>query len=170
MILIGEQVETIKERINRLQQETADFIQGRSNQAGFCFPNGTNDIETEIQETIARNNKDIAALTYYLQTAQLQLETTDEQVDIGTEFDLLVTTRNGKEKMLTGVLIAERTGVEKPLRYYTLDSSLGQALYQHKAGDTISYKAPNGNTVVGEIIGLRKTSTTSKEQEVAKAR
>lgn len=170
MILIKEQEEAVKEKIKRLQQENEDLIQGRSNQAGFCFPNGTNDINAEFQEMIARNSSDIATLKYYLQIGQIQLDTTDEYVDIGTEFDLLTTTRQGKERTLTGVLIEKKTGAEQPLRYYTLDSSLGQALYHHRTGDIITYEAPNGNIIVGEIIGLKKTTSTFKEQESAKSR
>ena len=170
MILIKEQEEAIKEAKKRLQQEITDLIQERSNQTGFCFPNGTNDITAESQEKIVRNNSEIARLNYILQTGQIQLDSTDEYIDIGTEFDLLITTTQGKERTLTGVLIAERTGVEKPLRYYTVGSSLGQALYYHRTGDMITYKAPNGNTIAGEIIGLRKTTSTAKDQDVAKSR
>lgn len=104
------------------------------------------------REEASLNEARIAQLTEMLENAQIGEVVDDGTVAAGT----VVTARvAGKEQAfaLGGQEIA--ADVPEGVKVFSPDAPLGQALMGHKAGETVTYAAPNGKEMTAEILSVR---------------
>ena len=94
----------------------------------------------------------IAQLTQMLENAQIGEVVDDGTVAAGT---VVTATVAGKEQTfaLGGQEIA--ADVPKGVKVFSPDAPLGQALMGHKAGETVTYAAPNGKKLTAAIVSVK---------------
>ena len=103
------------------------------------------------REEAGLNEARIAQLTELLEHAQIGEVADDGSVSAGT----IVTARvAGKEQAfaLGGQEIT--ADVPEGVKVFSPDAPLGRALMGHKAGETVTYAAPNGRQIEAEILDV----------------
>lgn len=101
------------------------------------------------REEAGLNEARIVQLEAMLETAQIGEAASDGSVSAGT----IVTAKvAGREQTfaLGGQEIA--ADVPEGVKVFSPDAPLGQALMGHKAGETVTYAAPNGKEITAEIV------------------
>ena len=103
------------------------------------------------REEAGLNEARIAQLTELLEHAQIGEAADDGSVSAGTIVKARVA---GKEQAfaLGGQEITE--DVPDGVKVFSPDAPLGQALMGHKAGETVTYAAPNGRQIEAEILDV----------------
>ena len=107
--------------------------------------------EIAAREEAGLNEARIAQLTELLEHAQIGEAADDGSVSAGT----IVTARvAGKEQAfaLGGQEIT--ADVPEGVKVFSPDAPLGKALMGHKAGETVTYAAPNGRQIEAEILDV----------------
>ncbi|AMD86712.1 GreA/GreB family elongation factor [Actinomyces radicidentis] len=105
------------------------------------------------REEAALNEARIVQLTEMLENAQIGEVADDGRVSAG----MIVTAKvAGKEQAfaLGGQEIT--ADVPEGVKVFSPDAPLGKALMGHKAGETVSYAAPNGKEIKAEILDVKK--------------
>ena len=105
------------------------------------------------REEAALNEARIVQLTEMLENAQIGEVADDGRVSAG----MIVTAKvAGKEQKfaLGGQEIT--ADVPEGVKVFSPDAPLGKALMGHKAGETVSYAAPNGKEIKAEILDVKK--------------
>lgn len=105
------------------------------------------------REEAGLNEARIIQLEETLENAQIGEAADDGSVSAGT----IVTAKvAGKEQVfaLGGQEITE--DVPDGVKVFSPDAPLGQALMGHRAGDTVSYQAPNGRKIQAEIVKVER--------------
>jgi len=105
------------------------------------------------REEAGLNEARIIQLEETLENAQIGEAADDGSVSAGT----IVTAKvAGKEQVfaLGGQEITE--DVPDGVKVFSPDAPLGQALMGHRAGDTVSYEAPNGRKIQAEIVKVER--------------
>ncbi|WP_136313236.1 MULTISPECIES: GreA/GreB family elongation factor [Actinomyces] len=104
------------------------------------------------REEASLNEARIVTLTEMLEHAQVGAAPFDGSVTAGT----IVTAKvAGREQTfaLGGQEITE--DVPEGVKVFSPDAPLGRALMGHRAGDTVSYNAPNGREITAEIVDVK---------------
>ncbi|MGK2349165.1 GreA/GreB family elongation factor [Actinomyces sp. W5033] len=104
------------------------------------------------REEASLNEARIAQLTELLEHAQIGAVVDDGTVVAGT----VVTARvAGKEQ--TFALGGQEIAADVPagVKVFSPDAPLGKALSGHRAGETVTYTAPNGKQITAEIISVK---------------
>ena len=104
------------------------------------------------RDEAALNEARIVQLTDLLDHAQIGQAALDGTVSAGT----IVTAKvAGREQVfaLGGQEITE--DVPDGVKVFSPDAPLGSALMGHRAGDTVSYEAPNGRTISATILDVK---------------
>ena len=104
------------------------------------------------REEASLNEARIAQLTQMLETAQI-----GEVVDDGTVAAGTVVTAKVAGKEQTFALGGQEIAADVPegVKVFSPDAPLGQALMGHKAGETVSYAAPNGKEITAQIVSVK---------------
>ena len=105
------------------------------------------------REEAGLNEARIIQLEETLENAQIGEAADDGSVSAGT----IVTAKvAGKEQVfaLGGQEITE--DVPDGVKVFSPDAPLRQALMRHRAGDTVSYEAPNGRKIQAEIVKVER--------------
>lgn len=105
------------------------------------------------REEAGLNEARISQLEALLETAQIGEAAADGSVSAGT----IVTAKvNGKEQVfaLGGQEITE--DVPEGVKVFSPDAPLGRALMGHRAGQKVSYEAPNGKRLTAEILQVKR--------------
>ena len=105
------------------------------------------------REEAALNEARIVQLTEMLENAQIGEVADDGRVSAG----MIVTAKvAGKEQAfaLGGQEIT--ADVPEGVKVFSPDAPLGKALMGHKAGETVSYAAPNSKEIKAEILDVKK--------------
>lgn len=101
------------------------------------------------REEAALNEARIAQLTELLEHAQIGQAASDGSVSAGT----IVTAKIGAREQTFALGGQEITAdVPEGVKVFSPDAPLGKALMGHKAGDTVTYTAPNGKEIAAEIL------------------
>ena len=95
------------------------------------------------REEAALNEARIAQLTELLEKAEIGEVADDGTVSAGT----IVTAKIGAKEITADV--------PEGVKVFSPDAPLGKALMGHKAGETVSYQAPNGKEIKAEIIDVK---------------
>ena len=96
------------------------------------------------REEAALNEARIAQLTELLEKAEIG--------EVGT----IVTAKIGAKEQVFALGGQEITAdVPEGVKVFSPDAPLGKALMGHKAGETVSYQAPNGKEIKAEIIDVK---------------
>lgn len=164
MELIPQQVEMLKNELSSLSQRRQELIDSKSNTYAICDENQTGDSDRELIDDIATLNVRINKIYALLSSAIVKKDIDDNQIDIGTEFDMLLTNPRGRVKEETRTLIAKKVTLEDMSQYVTLETEIGKAVYGRQAGEDFSYRLPNGKTMFGTVTALRKTAAYDNEQ------
>ena len=103
------------------------------------------------REEAALNEARIAQLTELLEKAEIGEVADDGTVSAGT----IVTAKIGAKEQVFALGGQEITAdVPEGVKVFSPDAPLGKALMGHKAGETVSYQAPNGKEIKAEIIDV----------------
>ncbi|AYD90366.1 transcription elongation factor GreA [Actinomyces sp. 2119] len=105
------------------------------------------------REEAGLNEARIIQLEETLDNAQIGQAADDGTVSAGT----IVSARlAGKDQVFA--LGGQEITADVPdgVKVFSPDAPLGQALMGHRAGDTVSYEAPNGRTISAEILDVRR--------------
>ena len=107
--------------------------------------------EIAAREEAGLNEARIAQLTELLEHAQIGEAADDGSVSAGTIVKARVA---GKEQAfaLGGQEIT--ADVPEGVKVFSPDAPLGKALMGHKAGETVTYAAPNGRQIEAEILDV----------------
>ncbi|EEH65147.1 MAG: transcription elongation factor GreA [Actinomyces urogenitalis] len=104
------------------------------------------------REEAALNEARIAQLTELLEKAEIGEVADDGTVSAGT----IVTAKIGAKEQVFALGGQEITAdVPEGVKVFSPDAPLGKALMGHKAGETVSYQAPNGKEIKAEIIDVK---------------
>ena len=105
------------------------------------------------REEAGLNEARIIQLEETLSNAQIGQAADDGSVSAGT---IVTATVAGKEQTfaLGGQEITE--DVPDGVKVFSPDAPLGQALMGHRAGDQVSYEAPNGRTISARIVKVTR--------------
>ena len=104
------------------------------------------------REEAALNEARIAQLTELLEKAEIGEVADDGTVSAGT----IVTAKIGAKEQVFALGGQEITAdVPAGVKVFSPDAPLGKALMGHKAGETVSYQAPNGKEIKAEIIDVK---------------
>lgn len=104
------------------------------------------------REEAALNEARIAQLTELLEKAEIGEVADDGTVSAGT----IVTAKLGAKEQVFALGGQEITAdVPEGVKVFSPDAPLGKALMGHKAGETVSYQAPNGKEIKAEIIDVK---------------
>lgn len=104
------------------------------------------------REEAALNEARIAQLTELLEKAEIGEVADDGTVSAGT----IVTAKIGAKEQVFALGGQEITAdVPEGVKVFSPDAPLGKALMGHKAGETVSYQAPNGKEIKTEIIDVK---------------
>ena len=104
------------------------------------------------REEAALNEARIAQLTELLEKAEIGEGADDGTVSAGT----IVTAKIGAKEQVFALGGQEITAdVPEGVKVFSPDAPLGKALMGHKAGETVSYQAPNGKEIKAEIIDVK---------------
>ena len=103
------------------------------------------------REEAALNEARIATLVHLLETAQIGEAASDGTVSPGTVVTADVA---GKEQRF--VLGGQEITADVPegVMVFSPDAPLGRALMGHKAGEAVTYTAPNGREIKAEIVDV----------------
>ena len=99
------------------------------------------------REEAGLNEARIIQLEETLENAQIGEAADDGSVSAGTIVTAKVFALGGQE-------ITE--DVPDGVKVFSPDAPLGQALMGHRAGDTVSYEAPNGRKIQAEIVKVER--------------
>ncbi|MCL3776851.1 MULTISPECIES: transcription elongation factor GreA [unclassified Actinomyces] len=104
------------------------------------------------REEASLNEARIVQLTEMLEHAQI-----GEVVDDGTVAAGTVVTAKVAGKEQTFALGGQEIAADVPagVKVFSPDAPLGRALMGHKAGETVSYEAPNGKRITAEIVSVK---------------
>lgn len=104
------------------------------------------------REEAAMNETRIAQLTELLENAQIGEAADDGTVSAGT----IVTAKIGAKEQ-TFALGGQEIVADVPqgVKVFSPDAPLGRALMGHKAGDTVTYQAPNGKDISATIVDVK---------------
>lgn len=104
------------------------------------------------REEAAMNEARIVQLTALLDSAQIGEAADDGTVSAGT----IVTAKIGAKEQ-TFALGGQEIVADVPegVKVFSPDAPLGRALMGHKAGDTVSYQAPNGKDISATIVDVQ---------------
>lgn len=101
------------------------------------------------REEAALNEARIAQLTELLENAQIGQAASDGSVSAGT----IVTAKIGAREQTFALGGQEITAdVPEGVKVFSPDAPLGKALMGHKAGEKVTYAAPNGKEITAEIL------------------
>ena len=104
------------------------------------------------REEAALNEARIAQLTELLEKAEIGEVADDGTVSAGT----IVTAKIGAKEQVFALGGQEITAdVPEGVKVFSPDAPLGKALMGHKAGETVSYQAPNGKEIKAETIDVK---------------
>ncbi|WP_172119908.1 GreA/GreB family elongation factor [Actinomyces faecalis] len=104
------------------------------------------------REEAALNEARIVQLTELLEKAEIGEVADDGTVSAGT----IVTAKIGAKEQVFALGGQEITAdVPEGVKVFSPDAPLGRALMGHKAGETVSYQAPNGKEIKAEIIDVK---------------
>lgn len=156
MELIPQQVEMLKNELSSLSQKRQELIDSKSNRYAICNENQTGDNDREIIDSVAAINAKINKICTLLDNAIVIEDVDDSHINIGTEFDMILTTPRGSVQEETRTLIAEKVTLEDMSQYISLQTNIGKAVYGRQVGEDFSYILPSGKTMFGTIVGLRK--------------
>ena len=154
--------------IEYLNESRQELIASKTGKPAECDVNRSGDNDREIIEKITKINMEISRIEGALTNAELVTDTTDETAEIGTSFDAMIITRQGKSKDISGTLIETRVAGEGPQTLYAIESPFGKAIHGLHSGDSFSYQTAAGITITGMITALRKNMTTSDEKQSIK--
>lgn len=170
MRLIPEQYIFLTAAIERLKNDRADLIDSKTGRVASCFTGDTTDNEVETTIAIAKENVTLGQLLDVLKSAEIITDISDEEVGIGTEFDLLVTTKRNRVREMTGVLLEEKLGIEHSTQklYFPISSKLGQAVLGRRVGEEFTYEAENGMIHAATITALRKSMGIQEDKQSIK--
>ncbi|WP_103063401.1 GreA/GreB family elongation factor [Actinomyces qiguomingii] len=104
------------------------------------------------REEASLNEARIATITEMLENAQVGAPDFDGSVTAGTIVSAKVA---GSEQ--TFALGGQEITADVPdgVKVFSPDAPLGRALMGHRAGDTVSYNAPNGRQITAEILDVK---------------
>lgn len=104
------------------------------------------------REEAAMNEARIVQLTALLDNAQIGEAADDGTVSAGT----IVTAKIGAKEQ-TFALGGQEIVADVPegVKVFSPDAPLGRALMGHKAGDTVTYQAPNGKDISATIVDVK---------------
>lgn len=104
------------------------------------------------REEAALNEARIAQLTELLEHAQIGQAAADGSVSAGT----IVTAKIGAREQTFALGGQEITAdVPEGVKVFSPDAPLGKALMGHKAGEKVTYSAPNGKEITAEILDVK---------------
>ncbi|WP_127842767.1 GreA/GreB family elongation factor [Actinomyces wuliandei] len=105
------------------------------------------------REEAGLNEARIIQLEETLDNAQIGQAADDGTVSAGTIVSARIA---GKDQVFA--LGGQEITADVPdgVKVFSPDAPLGQALMGHRAGDTVSYEAPNGRTISAEILDVQR--------------
>lgn len=105
------------------------------------------------REEAALNEARIATLTELLEHAQIGEAADDGTVSAGTIVHAKVAGREQRFALGGQEITAD---VPEGVKVFSPDAPLGKALMGHRAGETVSYQAPNGKEIKAEILDVTR--------------
>ena len=104
------------------------------------------------REEAGLNEARIVQLTELLENAEIGEVADDGTVSAGT----IVTAKIGSKEQVFALGGQEITAdVPEGVKVFSPDAPLGRALMGHRAGQTVSYEAPNGKEIKAEILDVK---------------
>lgn len=140
--------EELANRKNHLRGEIAQRVEAARQEGDLRENAGYH----AAREEAGLNEARIVQLEAILETAQVGQAAADGSVSAGT----IVTAKIGAREQvfaLGGQEIAE--DVPAGVKVFSPDAPLGVALMGHKAGETVTYAAPNGKEIKAEIVDVK---------------
>ncbi|WP_067781895.1 GreA/GreB family elongation factor [Actinomyces vulturis] len=140
-------VEELENRKTVLRKEIAQRVEAARQEGDLRENAGYH----AAREEAGLNEARIVQLEALLETAEVGEVAQDGSISAGT----IVTAKiAGKEQTfaLGGQEIAD--DVPEGVKVFSPDAPLGAALMGHRAGETVSYKAPNGKSIKAEIVDV----------------
>lgn len=104
------------------------------------------------REEAAMNEARIVQLTALLDSAQIGEAADDGTVSAGTIVTATIGTKEQTFALGGQEIMAD---VPEGVKVFSPDAPLGRALMGHKAGDTVSYQAPNGKDISATIVDVQ---------------
>lgn len=155
ILIIPEQYAMLMEKMKIQQKEAEDCVQVLRDSHKEIVDTGD---MTHIMPNTAQQERDkaIASLqaTRSILSNYILIDTySQDTIEIGTRFQILLTDSLGKESM-DGILIHKRVASEPADLFISCDTQLGISLKGHKVGDVISFKNAFGETCSVEILKI----------------
>lgn len=155
ILIIPEQYAMLMEKMKVQQKQAADCVQVLRDSHKEVMDAG--DI-THVMPSTAQQERDkaIASLqaTRNILSHYILIDTySQDTIEIGTRFQILLTDSFGKETM-DGILIHKRVADESVDLFISCDTQIGINLKGHKVGDVISFKNVRGEMCTVEVLKI----------------
>ena len=151
--LTQEAFDRLTEELKRRQEEDRKEIAQRVEAARQEGDLRENAGYHAAREEAALNEARIIQLTDMLENAQIGEVADDGRVSAG----MVVTAKVAGQEQKFALGGQEITAdVPEGVKVFSPDAPLGKALMGHKAGETVSYEAPNGKEIKAQIVDVTK--------------
>lgn len=130
----------------------------------------------EVNTEFMQITQQIRAIDYRISAIQKELDSLiivtehgeEDAVDFNKVYELKIEDAKGNTKQELYMLTADgyKLDEETPYRLATLASPIGNAIYTHKIGETVSFKLPSGEVRKATILSEVKESTYDETPEM----